>query len=576
MFGSLCICAALFLASWPTAKQRSPGLLVQSPPPQAEFSSNYACLEIAAEGLRSVSVQGPLRTTLGVRSGAVFYVLNVPIEHGQNELLVSAVTKQGAQVAKRLLVFGKPNPKTPVLLKTLPEVSEGWPAKVAFSLQYSLPEKVIQLLVDSDGDGDFLAQAFTRSFEVIYDGGITAMPAVLLRTKSNLLYASNPQDQLGIRVVPPSTTNPSLRGVVPGASFIDLELRPERLGLLALDGAQQRVVVFTPSLAVETEVFLNPSVNPTGIAADALGNIYVVDNAGHRVVRLLANLGYLPDPTLGPDGAFGSEGSADGQLFKPTDVAVGEHNGTPRVFVADAGNSRIQVFDSAGGFALGFGLIGGSGAVRTITVSHGGSLYVPIPTENAIVEYTDRGTLLTSLKYSSPLRIAEDAWTSDIIVTADLGQAIELISSEGIVSRSVRTSLRPMATAPLVTETGHRLGVVDGSDTLYVVDLDDDAPSFRPVDTVTSFYSAVVARDWNTAQGLLDARAIVAFDALREDPQRLEQLESIAEAFTVAELVRLTPRTGEVRAALGVRDPSSARVSLARNPTSLRWEITSF
>jgi DNA-binding beta-propeller fold protein YncE len=57
---------------------------------------------------------------------------------------------------------------------------------------------------------------------------------------------------------------------------------------------------------------------------------------------------------------FGSAGSGDGQLEEPQDIAVDNQNGD--VYVADAGNHRVDQFSSSGSFIRAFGAdVGGTG-----------------------------------------------------------------------------------------------------------------------------------------------------------------------------------------------------------------------
>ena len=49
------------------------------------------------------------------------------------------------------------------------------------------------------------------------------------------------------------------------------------------------------------------------------------------------------------DRGFGSTGDADGQLHRPSDVAVDEEG---YIYVADWGNERVQVLDREGSYVL--------------------------------------------------------------------------------------------------------------------------------------------------------------------------------------------------------------------------------
>ena len=76
---------------------------------------------------------------------------------------------------------------------------------------------------------------------------------------------------------------------------------------------------------------------PRGISIGSHGEVYVVDQGRTRIVKLSAD---------GQSSQWGSRGSGDGEFLEPTAVAVfGE-----TVYVADAQNGRIQVFDTNGTF----------------------------------------------------------------------------------------------------------------------------------------------------------------------------------------------------------------------------------
>lgn len=164
-----------------------------------------------------------------------------------------------------------------------------------------------------------------------------------------------------------------------------------------LDGRAKRVLVFD-ELGLFRFAVGDPAAfdNPAGLAVSPDGErIYVVDrgsleNDDHKVVV------YAPDGKeryrLGPRGA------EPGRFNIPLAAAAGADGS---LYVADAGNFRIQVFDAAGKFRFAFGGAGASlgkfSRARAIALDGDGNIYVSDGGLNNVQIFDSGGQLLMPL-----------------------------------------------------------------------------------------------------------------------------------------------------------------------------------
>ena len=99
---------------------------------------------------------------------------------------------------------------------------------------------------------------------------------------------------------------------------------------------------------------------PTDVAWDAAGNIYVADGLGNsRIAKFDRNGKFVR--------SWGSTGSAPGQFREIRGIALDSQG---LVYVADAGNQRIQVFDGDGNVKTQFTSVGTPSALCITSGSH--------------------------------------------------------------------------------------------------------------------------------------------------------------------------------------------------------------
>jgi DNA-binding beta-propeller fold protein YncE len=77
--------------------------------------------------------------------------------------------------------------------------------------------------------------------------------------------------------------------------------------------------------------------SPNGISVDPAGNVYVVDAGNYRIQKFDSKGIFITK--------WGTSGTADGQFSSPNGISV---DPAGNVYVVDAGNYRIQKFDSKG------------------------------------------------------------------------------------------------------------------------------------------------------------------------------------------------------------------------------------
>src|SRR5690242_13663704 len=119
------------------------------------------------------------------------------------------------------------------------------------------------------------------------------------------------------------------------AALLTSALLVSMTGLAPVSAASS--VTFLKTLAGSAAAAMYPS----GVEWDANLRRIVVADTGNDHIEF-----YNP-VTAARIGSFGRFGSANGQFNSPRDVAV---DGQSDIFVADAGNDRVQEFDGTGKF----------------------------------------------------------------------------------------------------------------------------------------------------------------------------------------------------------------------------------
>jgi YD repeat-containing protein len=132
--------------------------------------------------------------------------------------------------------------------------------------------------------------------------------------------------------------------------------------------------------------------SPGDVAVAANGDLWVVDRANNRIQRFSSSGTYISQ--------FGSFGSGNGQFNRPTSIAI---DTAGNLWVADANNNRIQKFSSSGTFVKTVGSLGTENgkfnAPEGIATDAKGNVWVADTMNRRIQKFNSEGTF--QLKFGS-------------------------------------------------------------------------------------------------------------------------------------------------------------------------------
>jgi DNA-binding beta-propeller fold protein YncE len=160
---------------------------------------------------------------------------------------------------------------------------------------------------------------------------------------------------------------------------------------------------------------------PRGITIDVHDNLWVADTANHRVQRFSSD--------GEPLGSWGEIGSGPGELILPTSLAL---DSTGNVYVADTGNHRVQQLTPDGRFVREWG-----GVHFPHGIAIDGDDGVWVTDESGVREFSGDGALLQDLtapgRFADPYAIAFDQSGSAYVADTDTGRIL-VLSHDGHVT----------------------------------------------------------------------------------------------------------------------------------------------
>ena|GEM_PF-764697 len=239
---------------------------------------------------------------------------------------------------------------------------------------------------------------------------------------------------------------------------------------------------------------------PTGVTVDSSGNVYIADRENHRIRKVVPSSGVVT--TLAGSGAAGFADNTDGQTAEfnqPSDLAIDQHG---NLYIADSGNHRLRKMDLSGAVSTVAGA-GTAGYADSTT----GSLIPPDRTEfNSPSAITvSAGTIyLSDTGNNKVRRIFRDTLPSFNPATSPLtGNTFQAVStliplnlSPGATYhfRAVAENQRGQAQGPITsftTLTSQEIALVDDSTNLSLTHSQSNQ-----VDFGDTFVGNSVSRDF--------------------------------------------------------------------------------
>lgn len=197
-----------------------------------------------------------------------------------------------------------------------------------------------------------------------------------------------------------------------------------------LDAGRQAIARFSSDGEFQIELNDLGLVGPRGMGLDEDGVIYVTDTGGSRVLK------------VSPEGevlaVLAPSGSEKGQVRQPTDVAVDQMG---RVYIVDLLNARIQVLDAGGNYLTEWP-IGGANTTDSphVDIDSKGHVLLTDSEKHRVLVFDDEGNLLGAWgdRGAAPGQFLKTlgigAGPGDLVAVSDVyNHRVQVFSIAGIV-----------------------------------------------------------------------------------------------------------------------------------------------
>ncbi|HEY1663330.1 MAG TPA: hypothetical protein VGI03_13005 [Verrucomicrobiae bacterium] len=308
------------------------------------------------------SISAPIEIPASIR-GNTFEARNVFLQPGTNTITAIAEDTAGNTSTNTITIMAPTDANTaqtlPVQVQT--SIGSGFvPLTVVFNVQTHVPGEIQKVFYDFDGDNTYdQTNSSLQPVSHTYNASGEFFPIVTIQTSVGRFSSLSGMTAMSA----------GMFGGGGGISLVNVQSPPVLLSTIKIEDpvdikwtAASNLYVLSGNTAAITEFDSHGNIirstkgigtDPSGLAVDTAGNIYVAVTGKNQVWKLkpVAN-SFAADSSFGSGGFIGnsdgSAGSNSNQFNAPFDVTLSSDG--KNIIVSDSGNGRLQYFSSNGRF----------------------------------------------------------------------------------------------------------------------------------------------------------------------------------------------------------------------------------
>jgi hypothetical protein len=430
------------------------------------------------------------------------FAIGVPLEPGTNDLLVRGRRAGGALQTKVVRITRQMPGVAGVRVAATPTTLHTLPGDIELALTFDGLGAPIEGWIDADGDGQLdgpIGVSGPQNWSYTSQGYFA--PRCVFRFPTGI-YHDSTESTAQITVTGLPSIVDDLGGFEFGMDARDIAVDRMNRQVLVLT-ADSRVHVFDEAGVLVAAHTLVHAQDLVAIDVDAEGDLYAVDRARHDLQKYARAAAFQPDPGFGTAGVVGVQGTQPSQFNEPLDVQCLVTVTGLQVWVADAGNARLQRFSDTGQLQRELAVLADIARPVTVVADVLGHVTVVDGVDGDIAVFDGAGARLAYRPAKAGVAIGTLARGSvdvelGVLVADPVRRAVLRCDRDGASRASLDiTPAVPLALAHALD--GRLLAAVAGGTRLQRLAIPEPAGA-SPVEVLTAYFDAI--HQANDAVGL--------------------------------------------------------------------------